>query len=201
MHRNYYTFAAQVAYLNTRLTGGHIAACFTHRKNELVLEIEAEKSYNLRISIDAQKPYILLYPHQNIKDHTIDFFTSIISQNINRLELDLCDKIVRIRTGSDNIIARFYGKSANIYLEDRDGKIRGSFKHRQTILPAEAAFNKLAIDSTLDDKLLLTASENPNLILENIISTLIAGFDKLLSREVLFRSGLEPGQKIKNLTV
>ena len=80
MHRNYYTFAAQVNYLNKVLDQGLILACFTHRKNELVLEIESDDIYLLRIGIDPQKPYILLYNQQNIKDPRIDFFQSVISE-------------------------------------------------------------------------------------------------------------------------
>ncbi len=80
MHRNYFTFAAQANYLNKVLDQGHILACFTHRKNELVLEIESDEVYLLRIGVDPQKPYILLYNQQNIKDPRIDFFQSVISE-------------------------------------------------------------------------------------------------------------------------
>ena len=116
MHRNYYIFEKQVADLNKTLIHAQIVRCFSHRKNELVLEISGNHQSLLRIGIDTRMPYILLYEPQNIREPKISLFEELNSQIIGGFEITPFDKTVRLNATHHTVEMRFYGKSANIVL-------------------------------------------------------------------------------------
>jgi len=200
MHRNYYTFAAQVIYLNKVLDQGRILACFTHRKNELVIEIESDDVYLLRIGIDPHKPYILLYNQQNIKDPRIDFFQSVISENISSITIKPFDKYIQIQTATFMIGAQFYSKSANIYLFDNDGNVINSFKKREISRDNFRQTEKLIIDTKFDGAFRELCAQNPEMPLIDFIVKFTAGFNKLLAQEYCYRSGSDGMQQIYKTT-
>jgi len=130
MHRNYYTFERQVTYLNQHFSEAIISDCYSHRKNELVLEIENEKLNLLRIGIDPQQPYLLKYSYQNIKDPKVRFFIQLKSQYIKSFRIIPFDKTVIITCSKNQIEITFYGKNANISLLDSDDRSIERFKKR-----------------------------------------------------------------------
>ena len=200
MHRNYYIFERQVSDLDQMLNGGRICGCFSHRKDELVLEIEQQEIFHLRLGIDAHSPYLLQSDNYNIKDPKIQFFPEILDQKISQISIEPFDKTIYISLTGFRILASFYGHDANVHLYDESGNLIKSFKKR---IPARVTEKEHAqIDPRNFSGIIQSdLAEHKHLpALEKYLFIRVGGFNKLLAREACFRAGLNTEQKLSEIT-
>ena len=200
MHRNYYSFQREVEFLNDHISGAIINKCFSHRKNELVLELEGKQPYYLRLSVNVHRPYLLLYQPQNIRDPQISIFAELRQKKIRNCSITAFDKSVDIFINSYLLKAVFYGKGANIYLFDPDRKIIGSFKKHTEYVENKGNLQQLSPEKISPDGLIDLAASAPASTLQSFLSREIGGFNLLLARETAFRTKLDPLCKLKTVS-
>ena len=188
MHRNYYLFERQVYSLQKKLLSARLISCFTHRKNELVLRLENKDEYLLRIGLQVQTPYILLYPMQNIRDPRTHFFKEIIGNKITNIRIIPFDKLVYLDFKDYTIQCTFFGKVRNIYLLDSHNEVLESFK-KQKIQVNQHKFSAQSEEISVDQLLKVNRSTITQSI-ESFITKKIGGFNKLLAKEICYRSGV-----------
>lgn len=199
MHRNFYLFEQQVIFLRSRIIGLTIADIFTHRKDELVLRIENDRPYFLRIGIGKQTPYILLNPAQNIKEPKIDFFNEIVGQKINSISIASLDKIIRMNAGKYTIQCFFYGPTMNVSLIGENSQVVSSFKKlkkdgpQSDITQGDHVIHPDELKKYGKKKDKRTASE--------FMKRMVVGFNQLLATEVCHRCHIEPELIISNMTI
>ena len=128
MHRNYFLFEKQVSLLNHLILSCRISECFTHRRDELVIVLESNEKLYLRIGLNQQLPYILVYEAQVIKDPCIHFFKEIWGKRTESLKIVPYDKIIWINVDNFFLKCVFFGKDRNIFLLDSKNKIIRTFK-------------------------------------------------------------------------
>ena len=128
MHRNYFLFEKQINSLNTLLKPSTISGCFTHRKDELVVIVNSNEEYYLRIGISSQTPYMLIEKSYPIKDPSTHFFNELNGKNIENFNILPYDKIVDIPVEHFSLKCVFFGRERNVFLMDSTTKIIQSFK-------------------------------------------------------------------------
>jgi predicted ribosome quality control (RQC) complex YloA/Tae2 family protein len=187
MHRNYFLFQRQVLALNEILSGKSVDDCFTHRKNELVLQLE--DSF-LRIGLSAHIPYLLLYDPQGIKTPCTRFFQLLIGQKIKKCIITPFDKAVYIHAETLEIACYFFGRSPNIFLCDTSGKVLDQFKKEGTIPIVDVTKSALDILHLNKEQFDRCLAEQEQSILSKFLQDNLGGFNNLLVNEVLYRAGL-----------
>ena len=200
MHRNYYTFASQTHFLNQVLNQTRIISCFTHRKNELVIEFESQQVHYLRIGIDPQQPYILVYDKQTIKDPKIDFFTPVCGEKIHSISIKPLDKYIQIATVNHRIDIKFYGKSANIYLFDNSANLIDSFKSRPYETETFTSPDKLSFEVNISEFSKKISEQKSKTPIINAISNIISGVNTIFASEICHRSGFDESAPLNQLT-
>ena len=189
MHRNYFLFEKQVFSLNKRLQSSTITECFAHRKDELVLLLESDERYHLRIGVNSQKPYILLDKAQSIKDPHVFLFKEINGKTVETLNIKPYDKIIDIQIEEFTLKCIFFGKGNNVFLVNSTDKIIKSFKKtdeasiQNLIDSSHKVFSPFDLDKIDRDKI----QQNLSLF----IMKSIGGFNKILSKELCFRANLD----------
>jgi predicted ribosome quality control (RQC) complex YloA/Tae2 family protein len=200
MHRNYYLFKRQVEFLNHKLSSSKINRCFTHRKDELVLELSSNGSYFLRIGVQIQLPYLIFYPTQNIKDPSIDFFSEIIGRSVIKFHIEPFDKIVYVYCEKFCLQMIFFGKNPNVYLLDENKTVLSAFKNIKTakdVRKHDMIFDPLSANMETLIKILQSGKEWP---CSDFLNHYFGGFNQLMSREVCYRCNIEPVQKINSFS-
>jgi predicted ribosome quality control (RQC) complex YloA/Tae2 family protein len=199
MYRNYYLFKRQVEFLNQELKGASITDCYSHRKDELVLDITGESKFLLRIGVHINLPYLVLFETQNIRDPKVSFFPKILDQTINELRIEKYDKIIYLSCGQYKLEMIFFGKNSNIYLIDETNKIITGFKKKN--YNNELFKHDIILDPTninFDSVLKMLKSDRDRTC-ESFISNHLGGFNQLLAREVCHRSQILPTAKINTI--
>jgi predicted ribosome quality control (RQC) complex YloA/Tae2 family protein len=187
MHRNYFLFYRQILDLDNRLKGKSVHVCFTHRKNELVLDLG---DYFLRIGLFAHTPYILFYDPQGIKTPYTRFFQPLIGQKIQRCATIPFDKSVFIHTENYIVQCYFFGKAPNIFLTDSQGKSIDQFKKEGTIPNIAKQRKYLDIFNLREDHFKRIFEENGENTLKQLLLENLGGFNNLLLNEVFHRTDL-----------
>ena len=197
MHRNYFLFKKQVEALNTSLQLSNIIGCFTHRKNELVVHISKKEDYFLRIGLNSQAPYILIYKVQNIKDPRTFFFEELNGEKIKSINIIPYDKIVYIKTDSYSLECIFFGKERNIVLKDKNKNILKFFK-KNKIVQNSPPYNFSTPQLTIGDLLALDRRSIREAITTYLTANL-GGYNKRLSEEVCFRSDINLKTQVSDI--
>jgi len=190
MHRNYFLFESQVNSLNEKLQSSTISDCFTHRKDELVINLVSDEDFFLRVGLNPQIPYLLLYKAQIIKDPQIHFFKDIIGKKIEKIKIVPFNKIVFIHIENFVLECIFFGRDKNVILMDSQDTIIQTFK-RTNISSTSFSGNT--------PEQILSAGELSNFdrqkfkqSVRSLILKRIGGFNKLLSEELCYRANLNP---------
>jgi predicted ribosome quality control (RQC) complex YloA/Tae2 family protein len=187
MHRNYFLFYRQALYLTKMIKGKNIRDCFTHRKNELVLDLE---DVFLRIGLFAHMPYILLYDRQGIKTPSAGFFQSLIGQRIEKCETIPFDKSVVIQLDTRALHCYFFGKSPNIYLTNPRGKTIDQFKKEGTIPVLDKKKISLDILHLEEDQFNRIFDVDNACTIKQLLQESLGGFNNLLVNEICYRTDL-----------
>ena len=202
MHRNYYLFKHQLDFLNSTITHCKICRCYTYRKDELVLSLLPKDGgeLSLRISVQIQFPYLLLYPGQHIKDPQIEFFPEITGQRILHFDLTPFDKLVSLKLTSYKITMIFFGQNPNILLIDENNQMRGTFKKK--FIPADKNKRTFNLDPEVLDhqKILEKVQQDKEHNLLDFLNHYLGGFNAVLSRELCFLCSLDPEVKAHMIT-
>jgi predicted ribosome quality control (RQC) complex YloA/Tae2 family protein len=199
MHKNYYLFKTQTNWLKGNILCHSIRECFTYQKSELVLHINNDDTYFLRICVASSQPYILKTKTINIKDSRIHLFDDLIGQSVQDIEIDNNDKIIFIYTELYCLRAVFFGKSPNVFLENSSGREINRFKKENVDIvnsKVTSEFSPLQLSATQLQELV---QSNPN---ENIIKLLaknISGFNYTLARESCYRSQIDSEIAVSHL--
>ena len=191
MYRNFYLFERQVAWLRPTITGARVVDSFTHRRDELVLRLEKEATYLLRIGVQSRMPYIILENDRNIKDPQTVIFKTITGQQIKGIGLADFDKIINLEFEDVIMQCVFFGKNPNVILYNSERTFLSSFKK---VTPPQPVFNKdpgqkddIPHPATIKSLKLPTDSQP----VVDFICRQVAGFNKTLAVEACFRSQIQ----------
>jgi predicted ribosome quality control (RQC) complex YloA/Tae2 family protein len=197
MHRSYFLFERQVFHLNQQLKAAVIIKCFTHRKDELVVQCETGQSCFLRIGLQHFLPYLITDSIRNIKEPSFDFFEPLWQDKIMNFTIKPFDKRVTITCENYLLQCRFYGTKPNVILTDTKGNLLSSFKkfsEQPSLLSGESdAFIRQHPDLSAVDRHKITQPAGEFFIRE------IGGFNNTLSKELFFRVKLNPETPLCNL--
>lgn len=197
MHRNYFLFERQIHSLNKRLQSYTISECFTHRKDELVINLKSDEDFFLRIGLNPQTPYLLLYKAQVIKDPRIHFFKELNGKKTENIKIVPYDKIVYIIVQDFVLKCVFFGRDQNVILLDSQDTIIQTFKKTNKSLIPHLTDTP---DQILSPKNLLNVDRTKiKQNLKSFIMKRIGGFNKLLSEELCFRTNLNPESILSEL--
>ena len=202
MYRNYYLFKRQLDFLNNTLPGSTLTKCFTHRKDEMVISLrpaEQEEVF-LRISLQIQLPYLLLYPGHVVKDPRTEFFPEISGTRLGLFSIIPFDKIIRSTVGIYSLEMYFFGHHPNILLMDEYNLINASFKKRTT--NGEEKKHDLYINPTSFNtgQVLELSRQRGDHVLVDFLNHHFGGFNSLLSRELCHRCDIATDIRAQNLT-
>ena len=133
MLTNYFTLRALAAELQEILPGYRVAEIFSQKKNELILTLSHTEREELAvlISIDPAFHYLYATPrHVRGRKNSVDLFTQVIDQGIEKIEISPHDRIINIAlSNSTHLSLYLYGTAAsNIYLVDDERMILEAFK-------------------------------------------------------------------------
>lgn len=191
MHRNYFLFAEQVRWLNTKVSGAKIESCFSHRKSELVIQLNSDTNNFLRLGLQPYQPYVLLSTARNIKDAKISFFQDIVGEKIQNLKILPFDKLVHINLQNYFLKIYFYGSQPNVILFDKSENEIDYFKKSKRKLTNHKNDIFLNPFECSNENISNLITGNKNLSLEKFLSHYVGGFNLLLARECCFRAGLD----------
>ncbi len=130
MLKSYFYLARNVRELTSILSGATIFDIYSQEKDILFLDLELKdnRKLTLKISTDAQLPYLLLKDnHHKSKKNFINFCTENLPANIELLLIATNDRIINIKTNRFDIIFLLRGASTNIFFLTRDKSVL-SFK-------------------------------------------------------------------------
>ncbi len=130
MFKDYHYLNRSVIELNLELTGLVINEIFTQEKEKLFLHIPDDKvpQRHLIISANSQEPYLLIKnEHYKAKKNTINFFSENLPDRIQRIEIALSDRLIKISLQFASIFFRIAGRKTNIYFLKSSGDLQ-SFK-------------------------------------------------------------------------
>ena len=197
MHRNYFVFERQVLFINTRVQGAVINRCFTHRRNELVIDYTAQSSGFLRIGLLPSLPYLLLEQARNIKEPSTRFFERLHGKKIEKLHITPYDKLVTVHCADYLLICRFYGTNPNVYLAAADGPVIESFKKtpNDQDLPDLTGGGKNITAIKLSDVDYLRCDQTA----AEFFTTGAGGFNNTLTRELLYRAQIDAKVRLSGL--
>jgi hypothetical protein len=202
MYRNYYLFRRQTEFLNRSLSGHTILKCFTHRKDELVISMlnPAQENVFLRIGLQIQLPYLLLYTGYPVKDPQTDFFPELAGLTPGPFSIIPFDKLIRAPVERYTLEMFFYGHHPNILLKDQTDTVCAGFKKRVT--NGEDKKHDLYVDpsSFQSPQFLELATQGGDHGLIDFFNHHFGGFNTLLSRELSHRCDVAPDKKVKDLT-
>ncbi len=197
MYRNYYLFARQVRFLNEKLSGKTVVDCFTHRKDELVLNFE--DSF-LRIGISPSLPYLLNYEPHNIKEAKFRVFDELHGMKVKNISILPYDKIVNIRLGQYLLQAVFFGRSSNVHLFDESGQWCAAFKKSEAIPIVSPPKTSPPPPEVLAGSLSAAGSIPEKIEVSRYLSELSIGLNRLLAQEICLRAGISTGKPLADLT-
>jgi predicted ribosome quality control (RQC) complex YloA/Tae2 family protein len=161
------------------------------------VHVSKEEEYFLRIGLDSQTPYILIFKAQNIKDPRTFFFEEINDEKINSIKIIPYDKLIYIETEKHTLECIFYGKEKNIRLKDKKEKIIGSFKKNKTSQNIPSDYSPAPLSTTRD--LLNLDKTKIKQTISAFLTKNLGGYNKRLSEEVCFRSTINPTTQVADL--
>jgi predicted ribosome quality control (RQC) complex YloA/Tae2 family protein len=191
MHRNYYLFLRQIHYLNSFFKGATVIKCFSHRKDELVLKLLCTKEYFLRISVQKQFPYLLVYSAQNIKEPQIQFFKEIIGKRIKEFSIAKFDKIIYIKLEEYSLELKLFGSKNNIYLINVSNEYINYFKKNNLKKRGENKTDILDPANINLDHIKIFSQTVQKCSISDFIAKYIGGFNKIIAIETCYRSRID----------
>ena len=200
MYKNYYLFKAQTIWLNDQINASSILECFTFQKSELVLRIEKEEEYFLRISINPSQPYIVLSKSRNIKESKVNLFNELIGQKIEYLEINKSDKIIKIKTESYQMKSIFFGRTPNIILNDLNNNQTTQFKKEYDKHVIQESSTKLNPNTLQAVQLIELMRSFKDIDIIKFLSRNINGYNYVIAKECCFRSQIDFNDDVSTLT-
>ncbi|MHA1989132.1 MAG: NFACT family protein, partial [Promethearchaeota archaeon] len=198
MYRNYFLFKKQTEFLNSAIIGSTIHDCFTHRKDELVIKVSKDSVHFIRIGLEIHRPYILLYPAPNIKEPQTHFFSDIVDQKINDINIIPFDKIIYIELITHTIICKFFGRIPNVILINKNKDVLGTFKKD---VNTTIAIDKTGPSEPFYPEKLKTINRNlDDVHLHSFLKTNIGGLNNLLIDELCYQNNKKREVMIHDMT-
>jgi predicted ribosome quality control (RQC) complex YloA/Tae2 family protein len=163
-----------------------------------VINLESDEELFLRIGLNPQTPYLLLYKAQVIKDPRIHFFKELTGKKTENIKIVPYDKIVYIIVQDFVLKCVFFGRDQNVILMDSQDTIIQTFKKTNNSLnPHSTAIpNQILSPENLLNVDRTKIKQNLRLF----IMKRIGGFNKLLSEELCFRTNLNPESILSDLS-
>ncbi len=195
MHRNYYLFREQVAEIKPEVIHQPIRSIFTYRKNELALAIGDDRF--LKVCMAPHLPYLLLDKSHNTRAPKFHMFEYLFDLEIQDIYIRGFDKCVHIKLKDYIIEAVFYGKQPNVFIKNLNQDVLDRFKESEQSFPPSAE-GKLDLTRFSREDWEHTILRDPNKSIEGVLMKHFGGINKKIIREILLRSGLKSGDKLKN---
>jgi predicted ribosome quality control (RQC) complex YloA/Tae2 family protein len=163
----------------------------------MVIHIDSDEELFIRIGLNSQTPYFLLYKAQSIKDPRIYFFKELTGKKIKNLEIIPYDKIISIMVKEYTLKCIFFGRDKNIALTGSENTIIQTFKKSQSSFNSQLTVSQ---DENLSLKdFAKTDQTKINQNLRSFLLNRVGGFNKLLSDELCFRAETNPELLVSNL--
>ncbi|MBD3226389.1 MAG: DUF814 domain-containing protein [Caldithrix sp.] len=190
MHKNYYLFKRQVDFIKPQVIGGTINRMFTFQKNEVVMEFSRSgRMFFLFLNIHPSLPHIILKDAFHIRKPEFQVFECLKGQTLQNMDMRPFDKWLQMHTEQYVIDTVFFGRHPNVFVHDEQNNLIDTFKSGQPALPeygsAEQPLKDISADTLAD-----LFKQQPAEKLITILQNTLAGINKLLARELLFRAGL-----------
>jgi len=205
MHINYFTLKRQVESLVPLLEGGFIRRCFSHHKNELVLEIDKnhKETLFLHFSCDAQYPFLVVSPAGRQPRNSAELFPELKYLQISQLNIAPGDRIaiMNFRNSSNRVYIQLFTAHSNFLLTDSQSAILNSFKKRRLL--AGTHFTPPAEQSVVPEKKVFTIDpsdeKNGLFTVTQFLKTAIPFLTRTAIREITFRADTRPDVRLHDL--
>lgn len=186
MDLHYITLKRQADFLNKCLQNGTITACYTQKKNEMIIEVPESQagSWQVQLSADSNYPFILLRDPRKRTKNSTTVLEELVGLQIKNLRMWEGERIMawNFTNSERRLLAQLFRHQSNFFLADNSDKIIAAFKkqkkHSGTIFQLKPQH--------LQDPLRIDADEFIRLIRHRDNAPL----DYLLRKNFLYLSGL-----------
>lgn len=120
MYRDYHYLNRCVLELNELLQDSRIADIYSQEKNKLYFYLPSEEypHRHLIISVDPQFQYLLVKnEHHKAKKNTLQFFKEVYGESIQKFEIAVSDRVLKISITNAEILVLIRGGKSNIMLD------------------------------------------------------------------------------------
>jgi predicted ribosome quality control (RQC) complex YloA/Tae2 family protein len=134
MHTNYHFLKHYIPYLNSRLLGAKLIACFSQDKDVLILTFLKEtEELHLKIGLkNNENSLILLSEFTRAKKNTTDLWTDLYGLKIENIDIFLNERAftLQLENGYDFVI-KFFQNSPNLLIY-KDKEVQFLFNNKLT---------------------------------------------------------------------
>ncbi len=199
MHLHYLTLRRQVEFLSAHLQDGKISASYTQTKNEQILDIVLPQGQvrQLRLSADANYPYILSRePGKRAKNST-DVLASLIGKQIQSISIRPGDRVISFHFKNSDIrfVVQLFRNNSNFFIVDEKGFIREAFKKKkkysgQPYQPKSSGL--IDPEEIKPDEFIQIIKNMDDAPLSYVLKIKFLYLTSTLVHEILYRCGLKP---------
>ena len=199
MHNNYYLFRQQVEDLHPQISGSVIGNVFTFRKDEIIFELKNNITQYLICGINSAMPYLILKESVVKHKSQIELFPFLAGQKIKDIFIIPFDKIVYINLEEYTLKAIFFGRGANVYVNDGQGGFVDGFKKNihETSYETKEQYDFTTISKAELDKLITAQRDTA---LKFFLQNNFGAINNILLDEICVRSGFKQTDNISQLT-
>ncbi|MCL5034673.1 MAG: NFACT RNA binding domain-containing protein [Bacteroidetes bacterium] len=194
MINNHYTLVALVAEIEADLKTSLITACLTRSENALVLILAGPRQdqMSLVVSCKPRLNYLLLDKHPGKKLRGANVLPEAVGKAIDSVSVRENDRTVMLGlSGGSRLIINLFGTHSNVYLEDTEKGLIGSFLKRKANEPHIGSGPKNGLHLPEDAADFANRFRQLTGSPEKKLSTIFPVFGREIVKEVLYRLGGE----------
>ncbi|HZW38145.1 MAG TPA: NFACT RNA binding domain-containing protein [Ignavibacteriaceae bacterium] len=121
MYKNYFLLRRFVCESKDIINNLVINDIFTQEKNRLIISLGTEENIFLEISVDQNRPYILIKDkYSRAKKNTISLFPSLHNSIIKNIEIAHNERVIKITASSGELYFQIRGNRTNIFCESKN---------------------------------------------------------------------------------
>ncbi len=199
MFKNYYLFSELLNEIRPQIVGQIIDRVFTHRKDEVVVQLNND--HWLRLGVSAAQPYILLDSKRSVSQPQFTLFKALQGQKVSDAQLRPFDKHLLLTTEEARVEAIFFPPHNNVFFFDSQNTLREVFKEK-TVYPHSLTeppdqLDLRVLTATLFQECVQRFS---TLSVSQWIRQCFAAVNKVMLKEILFRTAISDKEPIAQLS-
>ena len=196
MHNHWFTIRNYWRELRADISGSKITQAFTFQKNECSFILLAGRDrYRVDYSGNSELPYCTLTHRLNIPKRRVQLFEALEGAEILDIRMVPGDRILHWELDRNrHLYFEFFGGKPNVFLADHDGNILDTFKeyNRSDRLNfRDFSGMPYPLPEDFSERFHREFRENERKSVSNILAAILPHWITLLSREALFRIGID----------